>query len=357
MQRRTAGWLTRAFPLGLRLSGANMSPLPCWLAGAQFVALNFSNNDLAVQLHFALFKGSKGYILKPPEMRPAMDEDYSAEEAAFAAACEMSTGPSERGSGDVASSRGSTRRSSLADNDLYWPPPRERLARTTIEIFSLHNLPKRTEQRPRYSGSHSACHDYHPELSGKAAPPDNRDPSSPELSLSLHPIGGFCALSTILPLEMSGETEVKTRCVLGNGMNAAFVQEVHCVAAEPDATFLRASVTDGGLEVAYETAVLGRLRCGYRVLHLRGLLGTRIELAFLFVRVRSGLEPNMWQTPRQLRIQSLKAEAANKSGKSGEAAADKEKLHQDQVARLRAEVARLKQKLASRGEEAGEGED
>jgi hypothetical protein len=209
---------------------------------------------------------------------------------------------------------------------------------------------------------------------------------------------GFCALSTILPLEMSGETEVKTRCVLGNGMNAAFVQEVHCVAAEPDATFLRASVTDGGLEVAYETAVLGRLRCGYRVLHLRGLLGTRIELAFLFVRVRSGLEPNMWQTPRQvclrmrscfsllrallplaircearlthkhlaltatpsppqLRIQSLKAEAANKSGKSGEAAADKEKLHQDQVARLRAEVARLKQKLASRGEEAGEGED
>jgi hypothetical protein len=71
-----------------------------------------------------------------------MDEDYSAEEAAFAAACEMSTGPSERGSGDVASSRGSTRRSSLADNDLYWPPPRERLARTTIEIFSLHNLPK-----------------------------------------------------------------------------------------------------------------------------------------------------------------------------------------------------------------------
>ena len=66
MQRRTAGWLLRPFPLGyndcfaehtthcsfahlicvlmpmlhlfrLRFSGKNMSPLPCWLAGAQHV--------------------------------------------------------------------------------------------------------------------------------------------------------------------------------------------------------------------------------------------------------------------------------------------------------------------------------
>ena len=68
MQRRTATRLLRPFPLGLRFSGKNMSPLPCWLAGAHSVALNMSNNDLPVQLHFALFHGSGGYVLKPPEM-------------------------------------------------------------------------------------------------------------------------------------------------------------------------------------------------------------------------------------------------------------------------------------------------
>ena len=46
VQRRTAEYLLRPYPLGLRLSGKNMSPLPCWLAGAQHVCLNFSDNDL-----------------------------------------------------------------------------------------------------------------------------------------------------------------------------------------------------------------------------------------------------------------------------------------------------------------------
>eukprot|EP00966_Prymnesium_polylepis_P215872 4997979-Prymnesium_polylepis.1 len=68
MQRITAAWLLRPFPHGLRFSGKNMSPLPCWLAGAQNVCLNFSDNDIAVQLHFALFRGSEGFILKPAGM-------------------------------------------------------------------------------------------------------------------------------------------------------------------------------------------------------------------------------------------------------------------------------------------------
>ena len=38
IQRRTCVWHLRPFPLGLRFSGKNMSPLPCWLAGAQHVA-------------------------------------------------------------------------------------------------------------------------------------------------------------------------------------------------------------------------------------------------------------------------------------------------------------------------------
>ena len=46
MQRRTAVRLVRPFPLGLRFSGKNMSPQPCWLAGTQHIALNFSDNDL-----------------------------------------------------------------------------------------------------------------------------------------------------------------------------------------------------------------------------------------------------------------------------------------------------------------------
>eukprot|EP00966_Prymnesium_polylepis_P205556 4763703-Prymnesium_polylepis.1 len=80
------------FPHGLRFSGKNMSPLPCWLAGAQYPALNFGGRcDLAVQLHFALFAGSVGFVLKPLEMRTELP----------------------------------VARSSISE--AYWPPPRERL--------------------------------------------------------------------------------------------------------------------------------------------------------------------------------------------------------------------------------------
>lgn len=117
MQRRCLLWLLRPVPHGLRFSGANMSPLPGWLSGAQFVALNMSNNDVALQLHFALFSGSGGYILKPPGMRT----------------------PAEIGD--------APRDSRVSEDESFvsrpfWPPPREHLHRTTIKIISLHNLPK-----------------------------------------------------------------------------------------------------------------------------------------------------------------------------------------------------------------------
>ena len=73
-------------------------------------------------------------------------------------------------------------------------------------------------------------------------------------------------------------------------MNAVFEESVHCVAAEPLAVFFRCSVSDRGHEVAFETGVLGRLRIGYRVLLLRSLLGTRIELAYVFVEIGVGSE-------------------------------------------------------------------
>ena len=49
MQRRTGNWLLRPFPLGLRFSGKNMSPLPCWLAGAQHIAYAARNQTLAIR--------------------------------------------------------------------------------------------------------------------------------------------------------------------------------------------------------------------------------------------------------------------------------------------------------------------
>ena len=118
IQRKTKSWLLRPYPLGLRISGNNMSPLPGWLAGAQSIALNMSpiegRVDLAVQLHFALFDGSGGYVLKPPEMRSRF--------------------PWEE--------KDSTTPRLGAEDDVYWPPPRPRLHRVTVDILSLHNLPK-----------------------------------------------------------------------------------------------------------------------------------------------------------------------------------------------------------------------
>ena len=72
-----------------------------------------SNVDVPVQLHFALFNGTCGFVLKPPKMRPT-SSDAPADE------------------------RGSPK----DKEDDFWPPPRDRLYRTTLELLSLHQLPK-----------------------------------------------------------------------------------------------------------------------------------------------------------------------------------------------------------------------
>jgi len=208
---------------------------------------------------------------------------------------EMGTRPSEL-----------TRVSSvLVDNDdMYWPPPRDRLYHTAIELISLHNSPKLGECRPRFNGMRSECHKYAPELSGAPVSPDNLSSSSPAVKLSLFPTGGFCAVSSRLPLPQNVETDFTTPTIDQNGMNAKIVSEVHCVAAEPHATFLHIAVTQGRQQVAYASAVLGRLRRGYRIFQMRSNLGTRIELCYLFVRIRISSVHNLWATPRQLRIQN-----------------------------------------------------
>ena len=83
-------------------------------------------------------------------------------------------------------------------------------------------------------------------------------------------------------------------------MNAKIVRRVHCVAAEPHATFLHIAVMQSRQQVAYVSAVLGRLRRGYRIFQMRSNLGTRIELCYLFVRVRISTVHNLWATPRQV---------------------------------------------------------
>ena len=74
---------------------------------AQSVCLNMSNSDVALHLHFALFDGSEGYVLKPVQMHDAPL------------------------GGD-----------GIRDENDYWPPPREKLHCTTITFISLHNYPK-----------------------------------------------------------------------------------------------------------------------------------------------------------------------------------------------------------------------
>jgi len=332
LQRLTSHLLLRPFPLGLRFSGNNMSPLPCWLVGAQSVALNMSNNDLAVQLHFALFKGSGGYVLKPAEMRqqpsgqPTSPFACNPEPNNLMAAWTNDSPQSFHERGNC---------------DDYWPPPREKLSCTSISILSLHNLPKRGEVRPRYYGSRGGCHKYHKELSGVPALPDNSEQSCPAVKVSLHPIGGFCALSEKLPLaQIDLKTELTTPAVKYNGLNAPFGQTIHCVAAEPAATFLRVGILDGSQEVAYETAVLGRLRVGYRVFQMRSMLGTRIELCYLFVKISTGSEPNQWGTPRQLRIQSAIVDM--ELSRLDETIAQQVQPHLEEVSKLKLELASLR---------------
>jgi len=315
MQQRTTSHLLRPYPLGLRLSGKNMSPLPGWLAGAHCVCLNFSDCDLAVQLHFALFNGMGGYVLKPAEMlRGVPPATAACEEGSLdASSCGICIGQqlSKRESADRlgrASRRNSTSRRSRGARESehggegelheYWPPPADTLQRTTIHLLSLLHLPKRFERRPRYDGSRSACHDYHPELSGVSAPPDNVEPSAAaKLSISLHPIGGFCAVGRGLQFRKAGAELIVS--ATEPGMPVSFGEEVHCVAQEANATILRVGVTEGRKEVAYESVVLGRLRPGHRVLQLRSsATGTRIELCCVFIRISFGVEPNLQVTAR-----------------------------------------------------------
>ena len=70
----------------------------------------------------------------------------------------------------------------------------------------------------------------------------------------------------------------------GNGLAAHFGKRLYCLAAEPRETILRIAIMDGDTEVAYETAVVGALRKGYRCFQLRDpRTGSRIAMCSLLV--------------------------------------------------------------------------
>eukprot|EP00966_Prymnesium_polylepis_P153892 3553549-Prymnesium_polylepis.2 len=129
--------------------------------------------------------------------------------------------------------------------DSYWPPPRRKLHSTKLDLLTLHNFRSRAvsslgfdprpshlrpidrcsnlcaaERRPRLIGSRAACHAFAPELSGAPALPTSEPPSSLVITVSLHAIGGFCAVCNSLPPPEVVETAVTT-AVEGNGLNPA----------------------------------------------------------------------------------------------------------------------------------------
>ena len=125
-------------PRPLRSQPFHRRSHPCG-GSAQSVALNMSNGDLPVQLHFALFNSSSGYIIKPPEMR-AGDEDGDDPLTPRSAQLQLER---RRLGSDIDESTYEVReRASGLKRDDYWPPPREWLHRTTVKILNLSCLPK-----------------------------------------------------------------------------------------------------------------------------------------------------------------------------------------------------------------------
>lgn len=61
--------LMRVYPHGLRVSSANLPPVPFWGIGAQICALNWQTFGGSMQINEALFSGTDGYVLKPAALR------------------------------------------------------------------------------------------------------------------------------------------------------------------------------------------------------------------------------------------------------------------------------------------------
>ena len=97
------------------------------------------------------------------------------------------------------------------------------------------------------------------DLRRRQPPPRQRITSPHEIAISPRQIGGFCAVSEELPLTRDAQLTRRWAAEAEGpgGANVRIGRTVHCLAAEPHATFIRVAVSDchGGTEVAFETAV------------------------------------------------------------------------------------------------------
>ena len=118
-----------------------------------------------------------------------------------------------------------------------------RATRLLFRFLRLHRLPTRDEVRPVNNEPHLA---FEPSLTGSPQPPSGAPAavSSPWVSVELHSMGGFCCVSSSLPLEQPYLRRFETPRVLKNGYNPIFGCKVHCVASQPMQTVLRIAVED-----------------------------------------------------------------------------------------------------------------
>ena len=173
-----AAWLAcrvsgvpRTQALACPLPRSDPREIDSWHCRAQGVCLNTSMCDLGLQLHFALFNGSQGCVLKPLGMRdmPMVPADKATTSPSSRGSClneSPSSGTLRKKSTDSNLRRGteqirgwsieqlrakghhSTEQIRDAeevpqqDVDTFWPPPCHTLQRTTLECLSLHHLPK-----------------------------------------------------------------------------------------------------------------------------------------------------------------------------------------------------------------------
>ena len=257
-------------------------------------ALNLQTNDLPTQLHHALFElnGGRGYVLKPPGMLGAA------------------------GGGATAAS---------------WPPPRVLLHAAILRPLCLFGLPPRGTDWPHLTGAGGSLHGHVPSLSvalgrRRKASPRGED-ELPSLSVELHAIGGFACVSLKLPPATARSRQLVGAKGGGGGEAVRYGGAVHCIAAEKQQTVLRVAVVDDDEEeVAYETCVLGVLRQGYRVLHMRSAQGTRIRNCYLLCHVSFTTQVNAWVG----------------EGEMMEYVRSKEKEMEERVDEAEAEVAKLK---------------
>jgi len=326
----------RAYPSKFRVDSSNPNPLRLWHTGVQQMALNLQTNDLGTQLAYAFFElgGGKGYVLKPEEFR--------------------------------------------ASPPRPWPPYRQNVKRVSIKLLSLHALPTVGEERPnRTDGGRAECHRYVSELSGDLTLPSARGVASPSISVELYTVGGFCCVSPTLNFPRAHSQQMmEATPTRGNGYTWEYGDTAHCLSAEPNMTIVRFCVKEGtkhakdrskeerrgtyGISiaaasphrkkrtgsvrsvtkvgqskkskaarsergssavakdsrkvVAYEAAVLDLLHPGYRTLHLRSALGTRIECASLFVKIELDSEPHNWHTPTE-QLLGLQLKVAEKDAR------------------------------------------